>query len=83
MSKKISKERLEQIINQVREETKNDIAERIHEIYGNHQDDDLTAEQFIIKLLPKLLSRTFAIGTLHAKYIIHDVLSELDLLDDH
>lgn len=80
MSKKISKHRFEQIIKEVQEETREQFAKDIEKAYG--QKRNVPLQEFIDEILPKLLSKTFVNANTHAEYLIHDVLSELDLLTD-
>lgn len=78
MSNKISKDELQKIIEQVREETKIDFAELIKGIFGPKRSVPL--QEFIDNILPKLLSATFVKAGNHAELIVHDVLDKLDLL---
>lgn len=80
MSKKISKHRFEQIIKEVQEETREQFAKDLEKAYG--QERNVPLQEFIDEILPKVLSRTFVNANTHAEYLIHDVLSELDLLTD-
>ncbi|MGP9043336.1 hypothetical protein [Cytobacillus kochii] len=80
MSKKISKHRFEQIIKEVQEETREQFAKDLERAYG--QERNVPLQEFIDEILPKVLSRTFVNANTHAEYLIHDVLSELDLLID-
>ncbi|MEK4924105.1 hypothetical protein MKX78_19545 [Cytobacillus sp. FSL R5-0569] len=80
MAKKISKQRFEQIIKEVQEVTRKEFAKGLEEAYG--QERIVPLQEFTDEILPKLLSKTFVNANTHAEYMIHDILSELDLLTD-
>lgn len=80
MNQKISKKQLDDLINKVQQETKEDLSNKLEEIYGPKR--QVSLDEFAQEVIPKLLSATFAIAGRHAEYLIHDVLSELDLLID-
>ena len=78
MNNKITTDQLQEIINQVREETKIDFTELIQEIYGPKRSVPL--QEFVDEILPRLLSATFVKAGNHAELIVHDVLDKLDLI---
>lgn len=80
MTKKIPKERLTEIMNQLQEETKKEFADALHEFYSESK--KMPLDDFINDMLPKMLTRIWFESTNHAELLVFDVLKELDLLSD-
>jgi hypothetical protein len=80
LEKKISKQQLKEIVNNVREETRDDFTKRVENVIGPSR--GVTFDEYARTIVPKLLSATYLSAITHAEYVIYDVLENLDLLTD-
>lgn len=78
MSKKISKEKLMDISDDLRMEIQKEFADQVGKIaHGKH-----SYESFAQEIIPQLIRETFVYATFHSEDLVYKALKEVDLITE-